>query len=102
MKVTRWAVSPRNGIGIQESMGFGSQSEEGWPDVLGTEQLADYWAHRERLGRGQPQSVGWCGPGRKGAEGSMGHVPKGKLLPQSPDCVPEEVTSHASLSPVII
>lgn len=30
----------------------------------------------------------------------MSHVLKGKLLPQSPDCLPEEVIPHPSLSPV--
>lgn len=30
----------------------------------------------------------------------MSHMLKGKLLPQSPDCLPEEVTPHPSLSPV--
>lgn len=29
----------------------------------------------------------------------MGHVLKRKLLPQSPDCLPEEVTPYPSLSP---
>lgn len=30
----------------------------------------------------------------------MSHVLKGKLLPQSLDCLPEEVIAHSSLSPV--
>lgn len=38
--------------------GFGSQSEEGWPDVLGTEQLADCWAQRDVAGA-RPAPVCW-------------------------------------------
>lgn len=35
---------------------------------------------------------------RKGGEDGVGHALKRKLLPQSPDCLPEEVTPYPSLS----
>lgn len=40
VKAARWAVSPRKGSCIPESTGFKTESGEGWPDFLLTEQLA--------------------------------------------------------------
>ena len=100
MKAARRAGSPGKGSCIPESTGLGSLSGERWPDILGTEQLAGCWVWREAGAAGaRPLLSIWRrGPGKKAGEGGVGHVPKGKLLPQSPDCLLEEVAGHPSLS----
>lgn len=93
VKTERWVVSCRKGSCIPESTGLGSRSGEGWLDIPGTEQLAA--GYGERLGQARPVAqAAWRGRNRD--EGSLGHVPRGKLLPQSSDCIPEQVASFAS------
>lgn len=67
VKAAIWAVSPRKGNCIPESTGLGSESGEGWPDVLDTEQPAVCcWAWREAVARPVQSSLSGVAQAGKG------------------------------------